>query len=332
MRVLLAGATGYIGQAVLRELVAQGHEVVALVRPGRKLSLALSDEKPNQTADELSDAVTVVEADITADEDWEDCVASLPNTDVVVSCLASRSGAPADARLVEYEANRRLLAYAERTAVQHFVLLSAICVQMPRLAFQREKLKFEALLDKSSVPATIIRATAFFRSLVGQVERVRAGKPFLLFSSGNTTACKPISDSDLATFMVSKLASPPSSTAVLPIGGPGPALTPQDQGRLLCETLDQPFRTTSLPPEMFDWIRWLISPLGLVSRRMRDRMEFLRIAKFYATESMLCWDATAERYDAEATPEFGDDTLQAFYAGLASGELKMPERGEQSLF
>jgi divinyl chlorophyllide a 8-vinyl-reductase len=217
-------------------------------------------------------------------------------------------------------------------AVQHFVLLSAICVQIPRLAFQREKLKFEALLDESLVPATIIRATAFFRSLVGQVERVRAGKPFLLFSSGNTTACKPISDRDLARFMVSKMALPPSNTAVLPIGGPGPALTPQDQGRLLCETLRQPFRTTSLPPEMFDWIRWLISPLALVSQRMRDRMEFLRIAKFYATESMLCWDAAAERYDAEATPEFGDDTLQAFYAGLASGELKMPERGEHSLF
>ena len=88
MRVLLAGATGYIGQAVLRELVAQGHEVVALVRPGRRLFLALSDERRNQTPDELSDAVTVVEADITATEDW---VASLPNTDVVVSCLASRS-------------------------------------------------------------------------------------------------------------------------------------------------------------------------------------------------------------------------------------------------
>ena len=230
MRVLLAGATGYIGQAVLRELVAEGHEAVALVRPGRKLSPVLSDEKSNQTPDELVAAVTVVEADITADEDW---AASLPKTDVVVSCLASRSGAPADARLVEYEANRRLLLYAEREAVQHFVLLSAICVQMPRLAFQREKLKFEALLDKSSVPATIIRATAFFRSLVGQVERVRAGKPFLLFSSGNTTACKPISDRDLARFIVSKLSSPPSSTAVLPIGGPGPALTPQDQGRLL---------------------------------------------------------------------------------------------------
>ena len=317
MRVLLAGATGYIGQAVLRELVAQGHEVVALVRPGRQLT------------SDAQDPVTRIEVSLTDDADWDQQV---PPVDGVISCLASRSGAPCDARQVEFEANRKLLEYAERAAARHFVLLSAICVQMPRLAFQREKLKFEALLDESSVPATIIRATAFFRSLVGQVERVRAGKPFLLFSSGNTTACKPISDRDLARFIVSKLASPPSVTAVLPIGGPGPALTPQDQGRLLCETLGQPFRTISLPPEMFDWIRWLISPLALVSQRMRDRVEFLRIAKFYATESMLSWDATAERYDADATPEFGDDTLQAFYAGLASGDIALPERGEHSLF
>ena len=167
MRVLLAGATGYIGQAVLRELMAQGHEVVALVRPGRRLSVASSYQKPNDAPDELSDAVTVVEAEITSDEDW---TSPLPNTDVVVSCLASLSGSAADARLVEYEANRRLLAYAELVAVEHFVLLSAICVQIPRLAFQSEKLKFEAQLDESLVPATIIRATAFF-SLIGGAGR-----------------------------------------------------------------------------------------------------------------------------------------------------------------
>ena len=325
MRVLLAGATGYIGQAVLRELVSAGHEVIALVRPGRALSVGTSDD----ASKDQSGTVTVVEAAITPEEDW---TAPIPKTDVVISCLASRSGAPSDARLVEYEANRQLLTYAECAGVQHFVLLSAICVQTPRLAFQREKLRFEALLEASPVPATIVRATAFFRSLVGQFERVRAGKPFLLFSSGNLTACKPISDRDLARFIVARAADSPEGTLILPIGGPGPALTPQDQGRLLCETVGQPFRSTSLPPEMFDWIRWLISPLGLVSRRIRDRMEFLRIAKFYATESMLCWDAEAKRYDAEATPEFGSDTLQDFYAKLASGEARPPERGEHSLF
>jgi len=121
-------------------------------------------------------------------------------------------------------------------------------------------------------------------------------------------------------------------TVTLPVGGPGPALTPQDQGRMLCEGLGRPFRSTSIPPEMFDWIRWMISPLALVSQRFRDRMEFLRIAKFYATESMLHWDETAKRYDADATPEFGEDTLADFYAKLAAGDMSPPERGEHSLF
>ena len=317
MRVLLAGATGYIGAAVLRELLSQRHEVLALVRPGRALTPGLEP------------GVTRIEADITHDAEW---VSRLPPVEAVISCLASRSGAPRDAREVEYEANCQLLDYAQRVGARHFVLLSAICVQKPRLAFQREKLKFEARLHDSPVPGTIIRATAFFRSLVGQFERVLAGKPFLLFGSGHLTACKPISDSDLARFIVTQLDASPSGTVMRPIGGPGPALTPQDQGRMLCKALDKPFRTTSLPPEMFDWLRWLLSPLALISRRMSDRLEFLRIAKFYATESMLCWDDSAQRYDAEATPEFGEDTLADFYEQLSAGEVSIPERGEHSLF
>jgi divinyl chlorophyllide a 8-vinyl-reductase len=222
MRVLLAGATGYIGRAVLNELLAQDHEVLALVRPGSGGNVASSP------------ALTVIEADVLADPAWQ---RSLGQVDAVISCVASRSGAPADAERVEFGFNRALLEYAEQTGVSRFILLSAICVQKPRLAFQREKLKFEALLSKSSVPGTIIRPTAFFRSLAGQIERVRAGKPFLLFGSGHLTACKPISDRDLARFMVLKLMDASEGTHVYPIGGPGPALTPQEQGRLLCEAL-----------------------------------------------------------------------------------------------
>ncbi|MFD0636234.1 NAD-dependent epimerase/dehydratase family protein [Catenulispora yoronensis] len=34
MRVLLIGASGYVGSAVAERLIAEGHEVVALARPG----------------------------------------------------------------------------------------------------------------------------------------------------------------------------------------------------------------------------------------------------------------------------------------------------------
>ena len=134
-----------------------------------------------------------MEAGITANEDW---AASLPNADVVVSCLASRSGAPADAKLVEYEANRRLLAYAEGAAF--CAGISDLCADA-RLAFQREKLKFEALLDESSVPATII-ATAFFAHWWGKSSGCR--KTFLVVQQ-RQHACKPVSDRDLARFIVS---------------------------------------------------------------------------------------------------------------------------------
>lgn len=317
MRVLLAGATGYMGAAVLRELVARRVDVVALVRPGRPLPEALRK------------AVTVIEADVVQDANWSE---HIPAVDAVISCLASRSGAPDDARKVDYDANKRLLACAERHQVGHFILLSAICVQKPRLAFQREKLRFERLLHDSLVPSTIIRATAFFRSLVGQIDRVKAGKPFLLFGDGELSACKPISDRDLACFIVNQLDEHRKGTVVRPIGGPGPAIAPAAQAAMLCKAANVPLKTRSLPPQMFDWFRWMLTPLAIFSSRFAKRVEFLRIAKFYATESMLCWDHDTQRYDADGTPEFGTDTLAAFYQRVLSGAESVPERGEHRLF
>ena len=317
MRVLLAGATGTMGRAVLAELGRRQIPVVALVRSKSAPLGALPASTILVTVDDLRAREWVKEA--------RDC-------DVVISCLASRSGAPKDAERVDFDANRQLLQVAEALGIRRFVLLSAICVQKPRLAFQRQKLRFEALLGASSVPATIVRPTAFFKSLSGQIERVRAGKPFLVFGGGELTACKPISERDLATFMVDQVEDDTTESRCLPIGGPGPALTPLDQARLLGELLGKPCAVRSLPPQMFDWMRWAIQPLGLISSWAAERVEFLRIAKYYATESMLSWDARRACYDAEATPEFGADTLAAFYARVLSGEEATPERGEQTLF
>ena len=97
--------------------------------------------------------------------------------DAVVSCLASRTGGLQDARRVEFDANRNVLAAAEQWQVKRFLLLSAICVQKPRLAFQKEKLRFEDSLKQSAVPWTIVRPTAFFRSLSGQVGRDEPAEP-----------------------------------------------------------------------------------------------------------------------------------------------------------
>ena len=61
------------------------------------------------------------------------------------------------------------------------------------------------------------------------------GKPFIVFGDGTETACKPISERDLASFIADCLEEERLRNRVLPIGGPGDALTPRDQGALLFE-------------------------------------------------------------------------------------------------
>jgi hypothetical protein len=46
-----------------------------------------------------------------------------------------------------------------------------------------------------------VRPTAFFKSLAGQIELVKTGKPYVMFGDGNLASCKPISEQDLARFM-----------------------------------------------------------------------------------------------------------------------------------
>jgi len=165
--------------------------------------------------------------------------------DVVVSCLASRTGGIKDSQLVDYQATSNTLQVARKCGASHFVLLSAICVQKPLLEFQRAKLKFETELQAAGdISYSIVRPTAFFKSLAGQVQLVKEGKPYVMFGDGTLAACKPISERDLASYIADCIDNPELRNKVLPIGGPGDALTARDQANLL-------FRITGQRPNYF---------------------------------------------------------------------------------
>ncbi len=251
--------------------------------------------------------------------------------DAVVSCMASRTGAPADAWAIDHAAHLTVLDAAKAAGATQFVLLSAICVQKPLLAFQHAKLAFERELMASGLTWSIVRPTAFFKSISGQVKRVQAGKPFLIFGDGTLTACKPISDDDCAAFLAGCLTDGSRWNQILPIGGPGDAMTLKQQGELLCALAGKPATFTSVPVAMFDVIVGVLSALGAVIPPLKAKAEFARIGRYYATESMLVWDAKAGRYDANATPSFGTDTLAEHYRRLLRGEVA-DDRGEHAVF
>lgn len=288
-RIALAGGSGTIGAAVLRRLAADGHEVTALSRA--------------QLTDPGALAAVLAEA----------------RAEVAISCIASRSGAPSDAQAVDYEANIRLLRAAGAAGAAHFILLSAICVQKPRLAFQHAKLKFEAELAASGMGYTIVRPTAFFKSLSGQAKRVKAGKRFLIFGDGNLTRCKPISDDDLARFIASCIDNPEALCKILPIGGPGPAISLKEQGEILFRAAGKAPRFQSVSPGIFTIAERILALGAPFSGWFAEKAEYARIARYYATESMLVLDPETGEYSADLTPEFGSETLESHYRRLLEG-------------
>lgn len=304
-RILVAGASGTIGRAVTRQLVASGAAVTALLRPGGATDAAL----PSLAGAQVARAALDDDAALAQ-------VMALGRPQVVISCIASRSGAPKEAHAVDYTANCALLAAAQQVGAEQFILLSAICVQKPMLAFQHAKLAFEARLATSGIAYTIVRPTAFFKSLSGQVGRVMAGKPFLIFGDGELTRCKPISDADLARFVAQCIANRAAENRILPIGGPGPAISLREQGEMLFALLGRTPRFRSVSPRMFTAAERVLALGQGVSGWFAEKAEYARIARYYATESMLLRDPATGEYSAHLTPEYGRDTLRDHYARL----------------
>ncbi len=326
-RIFLLGATGTIGRATAQALVRRGHEVVCFVRPRAGVRGVMAEADSRQ----LLAGTTVRFGDVSDPGSLARDGFCGEHFDVLVSCLASRTGAPADAWAIDHQAHLHALAAARAAGVSQVVLLSAICVQKPLLAFQQAKLAFERVLMESGLTYSIVRPTAFFKSLSGQIERVRSGRPFLLFGDGTLTACKPISDNDLADYLAGCLDDPLRHNRILPIGGPGAAITPREQGERLFALLGRPPRLRQVPVGLLDAIIAVLSALGRVFPALAAKAELARIGRYYATESMLVWDPVRGAYDAQATPSTGTDTLFDFYARLVKGEAE-PERGDHAVF
>ncbi len=326
-RVFMLGATGTIGQATVRALVARGHEVICFIRPRAGVGGRLT---PADSAILLPGA-RLRYGDVTDPASLRRDGFCGEHFDALVSCLASRTGTPKDAWAIDHQAHLNALAAAKEAGVSQMVLLSAICVQKPLLAFQQAKLAFEAALVNSGLSYSIVRATAFFKSLAGQIARVKGGKAYLMFGDGMLTACKPISDDDLGAFLAECLDDPARQNRILPIGGPGPALTPKQQGEMLFALLKRPPRFSRVPVGLLDAIIAGLGFLGRLFPSLADKAELARIGRYYATESMLVLDPTTGRYDEAATPSTGTDTLVEFYARVIHGQERA-ERGDHAVF
>ncbi|KAL9410386.1 hypothetical protein AB3S75_044197 [Citrus x aurantiifolia] len=334
INILVVGSTGYIGKFVVKELVSRGFNVIAIAR--ERSGIRGRNDK-EETLNQLQ-GVSVCFSDVTNLQSLEKSLENLETSiDVVVSCLASRSGGVKDSWKIDYEATRNSLVAGRNHGASHFVLLSAICVQKPLLEFQRAKLKFEAEMMKgaeedSGFTYSIVRPTAFFKSLGGQVELVKEGKPYVMFGDGKLCACKPISEQDLASFIADCVLSEDKINQILPIGGPGKALTPLEQGEILFRLLGKEPKFLKVPIGIMDFAIGVLDFLVKIFPSLEDAAEFGKIGRYYAAESMLILDPETGEYSAEKTPSYGKDTLEEFFERVLREGMAGQELGEQTIF
>lgn len=228
--VVIAGATGYIGRAVVQESVKRGFNTIALVRNATRLQT----EESRQLYGNSFDGATILECNVEDPEELQSLMSSLEiPVDTVISCLASASGIKKEAYAIDYQATLNCLEAGQSVNARHFVLLSAFCCRNPLLQLQQAKLRFEAeLAQQSHMTWSVVRPTAFFKSVSGQLEAIKQGAPYVLFGDGAVTRCNPIAETELAEYMMNCLSDESKCNKILNVGGPDEPLTNQNLGEV----------------------------------------------------------------------------------------------------
>lgn len=162
-RICVAGGTGQVGREVVRQALAQGHEVSVLSR-----------NPPAAGTAGHHDGARYFAADVTTGEGLDAAVAG---ADVVIDCLEGQFGKA----LKNYaDGGGRLLSAAQAAGVASAVLLSIINCDQSSYGFYKSKADKERVYSKSALATVTVRATQF-HSLVA-----------MMFSAGSKLRIIPV--------------------------------------------------------------------------------------------------------------------------------------------
>lgn len=199
-KVLVAGASGYLGRHVVREFALRGYAVRALVRNPEKLAI----EGPN-----LEPAVaTIVEEVVRGDAvDRGSLKNACKDIDIVFSCMGlTRPQENVTSEEIDHLGNKTLLEDALAHGVKKFIYISVFNAEkMMDVDVVRAHELFVQDLRSSGMPYTVIRPTGFFSDMGMFLSSARSGHMFMLGEGNNRV--NPIHGSDLAKICVDAVES-----------------------------------------------------------------------------------------------------------------------------
>ena len=196
MKILLTGATGYIGMRLLPVLIEAGHEIVACTR----------DRSRFEYPESYRDKVTVVEVDFLNEPDLEHFPMEFDAAYYLMHSMSASVG--------NFEENERRCAehfrtYLDRSTARQIVYLTGIVPEGgPSSPHLESRLTVERILSGGKVPLTALRAgiivgsgSASFEIIRDLVEKL----PIMIAPKWLDTPCQPIAIRNVMEFLTAVL-------------------------------------------------------------------------------------------------------------------------------
>ncbi|UCC85227.1 MAG: SDR family oxidoreductase [Gemmatimonadota bacterium] len=277
-RVLVAGATGYLGRFVAKEFKSRGYYVRALARSPHKLD------------DMRGELDEIVAAEVTDPKSINDVCDGM---EVVFSSIGiTKQKSKLTWKDVDFQGNKNLLDVARRTGVQKFIYVSVFNgPDLRHLEIVKAHEGFVDVLKASTMNYAVIRPTGFFSDMAEFFEMARRGRVYLVGSGEDRV--NPIHGADLAVTCVDAV---DGERQEIDVGGPE-ILTYREIAELAFRVQGKPVRISSLP--VFA-MRLVSSAIRVFSRHQGELLAFM---------------TTAMTGDVVA-PRTGQRKLEAYFHGL----------------
>jgi uncharacterized protein YbjT (DUF2867 family) len=277
-RVLLAGATGYLGQYIAKKLIESEYPTRLIVRNKQKAPFDVENFQ-------------IVEAQVTQPETIN---RAFKDIDVVISTLGiTKQKDGLTYMSVDFQANMNLLEEAKKNGVIKFIYVSALnSEKLTNLKISKAKELFVNELNKSGLDYCIVRPNGFFSDMTEFMKMAKKGT-VNLFGDGSYKM-NPIHGEDLATVCVDAISS---NDKIIEVGGPE-ILTHNEIAELAFKTLNKKPKIRY----MADWLRRLV----IWMMRTFTSSKYYGPIEFFMT--VLAMDMIA--------PTYGKHTLEEFFTNL----------------
>lgn len=289
-RVLIAGATGYLGKFAVKAFKAQGYFVRVLTRNEERLFKAGPFTAPKLSKDDMDE---VFVGEITKPETL---AGMLDNIDMVFSCIGiSRQRDGLSFEQVDFQCNKNLIDLCQRAEVNRFAYVSMQGAEnIMGLAITQAHEKVVDALKQSSMTYRIVRPCGYFSDMGAIYDMAKGGRAYLVGEGNNKM--NPLHGRDLAQACVEIAAGEELDVEV---GGPD-IMTQRQAVELAFEVVGKPAKITVIPI----WLaRGLVRVIRLLSAQFGDLAEFI---------------VTAGEIDGVG-PQRGTTTLRSYFEALHVG-------------